>query len=345
MEHCGACYGTHIARDRTKTAALAVTVCICTFRRASVLDAVKSVLAQQLPAGAAVEILVIDNDDTPTARAIIADYVAATGNVVRYLHVTGRNISIARNAALDAVTAPWLAFLDDDEQASPGWLRGLLSAHSGANAVFGPCVALYAPATPAWIRAGDYHSNRIPDGQNPIISGYTSNVLIDVGFVRRHGLRFEPSLGRTGGEDTVFFYTLCCSGGILRYAPNAIVFEHVVPARLNLRWIVVRRYRAGQVYAMMFHCFDRARYWTVISTAPLKVGACACASVAFALTPRRAMWWLMRGLFHLGALSFALGARLYEEYSSEERPRMSTSSLSYTAPHYTSGDGRRSSSC
>jgi hypothetical protein len=29
------------------------------------------------------------------------------------------------------------------------------------------------------------------------------------------------------------------------------------------------------------------------------------------------MWWLMRATFHLGSLSYALGADLYEEYRPE----------------------------
>ena len=44
----------------------AVTVCICTFRRPSVLVAVESVAKQVLPNGISVKIVVIDNDaETP----------------------------------------------------------------------------------------------------------------------------------------------------------------------------------------------------------------------------------------------------------------------------------------
>lgn len=298
------------------TDAHAVTVCICTFRRTSVVDAVISATNQRLPPGASHEILVIDNDDTPSARALIDDYNAATDNKVRYVHAPGRNISIARNAALDAVTTPWLAFLDDDEQASPDWLYGLLSARASAHAVFGPCIAVYHEATPSWIRAGDYHSNRILNAQELIVTGYTSNVLINVGFVRRHGLRFDPTLGRTGGEDTIFFYALHRNGGTLKYARDAIVYEHVVPSRLNARWVAVRRYRAGQVYGMMFRRFNRTQYRRVVSTSPVKIVFCVCTAAILGTSPSRAMWWLMRGAFHLGILSNALGTPLYEEYSS-----------------------------
>jgi succinoglycan biosynthesis protein ExoM len=297
---------------------LVVTICICTFRRASVLCAIESVARQNLPEGVSVRILVIDNDDAPTAKEAITDLCAKSGIQVDYRHVPGRNISIARNAALDAVNTPWLAFIDDDERASSDWLFNLLSARAGAHAVFGPSEALYGYETPSWISAGDFHSNRVPDDENPIVTGYSSNALIDMEFVRKRGLRFDPALGRTGGEDTLFFYALHRNGGVLRYARDAVVYEHVVPSRINVRWIAARRYRAGQAYAMMFRDFDKVKYWRVAAAAPLKMGVCTCVSAVMALSPNRAMWWLMRGIFHFGVLSLAVGARIYEEYSSTE---------------------------
>lgn len=299
-----------------ENAELAVTVCICTFRRASILSAIESVAQQNIPEGLSVRILVIDNDDAPTAKEAIANFCVKSGTRVDYRHAPGRNISIARNAALDAVNSRWIAFIDDDERASSDWLIKLLSAREGAHAVFGPSEAVYGHEVPSWIIAGDFHSNRVPEEANPIMTGYTSNALIDVEFVRKHGLRFDPALGRTGGEDTLFFYALHRKGGVLRYARDAVAYEPVVPHRINVRWIAARRYRAGQAYAMMFRDFDRVKYWKVACTAPLKIGACTCLSAALALSPNRAMWWLMRGIFHLGALSLAVGAKVYEEYSS-----------------------------
>ncbi len=58
----------------------------------------------------------------------------------------------------------------------------------------------------------------------------------------------------------MFFHAMHKNGGRLGYAPDAIVYEEVVPSRLNLAWVLRRRYRAGQVYAMMFERFDRRAY-------------------------------------------------------------------------------------
>jgi succinoglycan biosynthesis protein ExoM len=221
---------------------------------------------------------------------------------------------MARNAGLDSVATPWLAFMDDDEFASPNWLSELVSRRNGANAVFGPCEAIYGEETPDWIKEGDYHSNRITEIE-PITTGYTSNVLIDMAFVRRYGLRFALELGRTGGEDTMFFHAMYRKGGVLKYASNAIVHENVPSSRLNLAWIVKRRYRVGQVRALVSRKFDRAEYCRLSWAAPLKVVVCAIMAVLTIRSRPRAMWWLMRAIFHWGTISYALGFAVHTEYN------------------------------
>jgi len=300
----------------THSKAIELTVCICTFRRPSVLSAIGSVAKQSELPNLKVRILVVDNDSEPTARNIVTEFRSRTDIHVDYKHVPGQNISVARNAGLDAAITPWLVFVDDDEYASTNWLAELVASRDGANAVFGPCEAIYGDGSPDWIRQGDYHSNRITE-RGRITTGYTSNVLIDMAFVRRHGLRFDPELGRTGGEDTMFFHAMYRKGGVLKYAPNAVVYERVIPSRANVRWVVRRRYRAGQTRALVSHKFDRVDYRRLSWTAPLKVVACAIMSAVTLGNRPRAMWWLMRGIFHCGTISYAIGACVHDEYGKQ----------------------------
>lgn len=291
-----------------------VTVCICTFRRASVSIALESVARQELPAGISAGIVVVDNDVEPTAMMAVEALRERSPVPVIYRHAPAHNISIARNAGLDACTSRWLAFMDDDESAPPDWLSNLLSARFGANAVFGECKAIYDDDTPAWIKLGDYHSNRLTAHRAPINTGYTSNVLIDMDFVRRHGLRFDVALGQSGGEDTIFFHAMFRKGGLLKYIASAVVYEDVVPSRATIDWIATRKYRTGQVYAMMFKRFDRRAYRRLQFLAPFKALFCAARSLTTIGRPPRAMWWIMRGIFHFGVLCFGLTAKVHQEY-------------------------------
>jgi succinoglycan biosynthesis protein ExoM len=295
-------------------ATVEVTACICTFRRPALRIAIDSLARQVLPAEASLRILVVDNDFEPTARPVVDDMRSAANVPIAYRHAPAQNISIARNAGLDAVETPWLAFIDDDERAAPDWLAILLAERIGAQAIFGPCEAVYPDGAPSWMRRGDFHSNRIDERRGPINTGYTSNVLIDMNFVRRRGLRFDLKLGRSGGEDSLFFHAMHRLGGVLKYAPRAIVYEDVAASRIGVGWIVKRRYRAGQTYALMLRRLSPSDYWRSASSSPVKIATCALMSALTAFDAGRAAWWIMRGAFHVGVLSSALGMRVHQEY-------------------------------
>lgn len=139
-----------------------IDVLICTFRRPSVEETLRSVEAQHLPGGVSIRAIVADNDDRPSASSRIAGVAAAMTTSVVYVHAPARNISLARNACLDRADGDFVAFIDDDEVAAPDWLAALYrsATQGGFDAVFGPAIARYDEAAPNWIRAHDYHSNR-----------------------------------------------------------------------------------------------------------------------------------------------------------------------------------------
>ena len=299
-----------------------VTVCICTFRRSSIVSTLYTVVSQILPPDISCRIIVVDNDFERTAEPLIANFRATTETAVEYVHAPGQNISIARNASLDACKTRWLAFLDDDELASVNWLAQLIARRENVSAVFGPSEAVYTTACPNWVQAADLHSNRVIWRRGTIETGYTSNVLIDLNFVRQHQLRFNEELGRSGGEDTMFFAAMRRAGGRLAYVSDAIAYEHVPDARTTLSWVVKRRFRVGQVTSMMLQVYDPREYRSIPFMAPLKISCCVAAAVLLAPRPGHAMWWLMRSVFHYGILSYRLTGRVREEYSySESEPR------------------------
>ena len=114
-----------------------------------------------------------------------------------------------------------LAFLDDDEYAAPDWLANLDRAPARRRSGVRPLRGHLSETTrlPGSSRA-IFIPIALPQDDRSIDTGYTSNVLIDMGFVRRNGLKFDPLLGETGGEDTMFFHALYKRGGTLRYAPD-----------------------------------------------------------------------------------------------------------------------------
>lgn len=291
-----------------------VDVCLCTFRRPGVVDALRSLAAQELPSGTAMRVVVADNDDVPSAR----DRVLAAGQEgaldLHYVHAPARNISVARNACLDAVTAPLIAFMDDDETAPPGWLAAMLAGmeHSDAPIVLGPVQAQYGLHLPHWVAAADLHSTAPAfrtDGT--IDTGYSCNVLLRMDILQ--GARFDLDLGRTGGEDDVFFSRLFREGHKIAFAPDARLMETVPPTRAKLRWLTRRWFRNGQTYATVrLAANDRPAELMLRATA--KALVYGAAALAQSWSPARWRRAVVRGALHAGVVSRVLGKRELELY-------------------------------
>ncbi len=278
---------------------ITVDIAICTFRRPHIATTLASLSALQLPPGVTTRILVADNDDTPSAQGLVMATAAAHGLNVTYLHAPARNISIARNACLDAATADYLAMIDDDETVSPGWLAALLDCakQSGAEAMLGPMQALYAADCPRWIRRGDYHSTRPVWVGGRILTGYTTNALIDLRSPLVAGLRFRLAFGVSGGEDTDYFTRLTRAGGRIAYAEAALSYEPVPAARANWRWLVRRRFRYGQTHGQLLRESGKNRTFMLLLAAA-KTIACLC---MLPIMPYRA---LLRGALHGGVVQY-----------------------------------------
>jgi succinoglycan biosynthesis protein ExoM len=290
-----------------------VDVCVCTFRRPSVVETLASLAAQRLPDGMRLRVIVADNDVAPTAREAVEGAFRANGLDGLYVHAPAQNISIARNACLDAVAAPIAAFIDDDETARPDWLARLIGAREeqGADIVFGRVEAGYAPDAPAWLAKADLHSTRAVLKRGAVDTGYTCNVLFRSAAVG--GLRFDPALGRTGGEDTTFFNQLFTQGVRLAYCEDAVVDEPVPPARSSLRWLLKRSFRNGQTHGYMMLRNGQNRL-KLIGLGAGKLAYCAGVAALSALSPAGWRKSAVRGSLHAGVVAAAFGKSPLELY-------------------------------
>lgn len=289
-----------------------VTIAMCTFRRMSAFDALRSFERLEGIDRSTVQVVVVDNDDTDAMREEFRQFAARYPFPLHYVHAPAGNISIARNAALDAAQTRWLAFIDDDETADPQWLAKLLECRASSVAIIGQCQATYDTALPGWLSRCDFHSNRITGN---VVNAYTSNALLDLDFVRRHRLRFRPELGRTGGEDTIFFRQIAELGGAIHYCPQALVYEPVPPGRANMKWVLRRKYRAGQTHGLLCREFDRPTFRKLWLSAGAKLAYSACMTVLAIPGSDRWRRWLARAALHAGAVSYRLKPALIEEYA------------------------------
>lgn len=289
-----------------------ISICICTFKRPALFDTLESLANLEGIDECDIDVVIADNDDTDVMRSRVAEFAATYRYQVQYVHAPARNISIARNAALANARGRWAAFIDDDEVADVWWLASLLKSRGDAVAVVGQCIARYPAGLPDWLRLCDFHSNRIA---NDPVNAYTSNVLLDLEFLREKRILFRKELGQTGGEDTIFFKEISRAGGSIIYRPAAIVYEPVVPSRANMRWVRRRKFRAGQTHALMCREFEPNAFRWLLVTAGVKSLASFAASILLLPGSVRSRGWQARGVLHFGAVCYWIWPNILKEYS------------------------------
>jgi len=227
-----------------------VSVCIATCGRpiglANLLGALETL---EIPSGATLQVVVVDNDSSGSARAVCDESAARCAYPLRYVVEKRRGIPFARNAALEVALcdSEFIAFIDDDEIPEPDWLAELLrvQAYYKADVVTGPCLPRYVEPPPRWIEEGGFHqTQRHPTGALRHVA-YTHNALVRA--VVFHGMNgyFDETIARGGGSDGEFFARVFAAGFQIIWADNAIVYESIPASRSSVRWIIQRGFRVG----------------------------------------------------------------------------------------------------
>lgn len=214
-----------------------------------------SLLAQVDIENLEVHCVVVDNNDTPTARPIVEAFSAKSPFLVNYIHEPKRGIPIARNRLVEAALSlqtDWIAFLDDDETAAPNWLNELINAAIiyDADVVQGRVERIFPEPKPFWAVS---KPQKRKEGE-PMETSPTSNVLFSSWLIEPNGLnlRFDETLRFTGGSDTAFFSAAHEKGAHIVYSNAPTVYEAVLPSRLTFAWQVTRSYRVGGNKAMRY---------------------------------------------------------------------------------------------
>ena len=228
--------------------AIAVTIGVPTYRRPELLAALLRALPDRIAAcaglGVDVEVLVVDNDPAASARAV----AASAPLPVRYVVEPTPGIVAARNRLLDeCADRDLLAFIDDDEVPRPGWLSELVRTWhaTDADAVMGRVIAVFDVDVDPWLLAsGTFRRPPRPTGTVLPVAA-AGNLLLDLRSVRRLGVRFDPSLGLGGGEDTLFTRELVGRGARIVWCNESETEDLVVAARLTRAWAAQRAFSSA----------------------------------------------------------------------------------------------------
>lgn len=273
-----------------------VAVIVPTLRRPEALtQALRSVFAQQQIGDRLREIVVVDNDPRATARDTVEGLKAESPCPLIYRHEPKPGVATARNAALSETQVPLIAFLDDDEAASPTWLSALLKAQAatGADVVFGP-IQGRVPEGLGWKTA---YLERFFGREGPETTG-----LIDHAYgcgnslmVRSTALPgpapFDAASDQSGGEDDALFSALEQRGGHFGWAADAWVEEFAPHHRATLRYALSRAFAYGQSPSQIAWAARRPHavaFWMGVGMVQAVVWGLISLGLTLVASPRRA---------------------------------------------------------
>ena len=227
-----------------------IIINICTYKRPQMLKAcLGSLMSQQVPSDWVIEILIVDNDASESARMIVENYQQQSKFPISYFCEKNQGIPFARNRGCDeslTKNADWVLFMDDDETADPNWFMAYHEAmRKYQSDVYSGTVRYIFPKDYAdWL--GNKGDAETPDGALKKRAS-TNNALVRKN-VLEHGsynLRFDNNMAYTGGEDTDFFIRYEKMGGKIIHVKEAIVQEIVTKNRLTITWRIKRQYSSS----------------------------------------------------------------------------------------------------
>jgi glycosyltransferase involved in cell wall biosynthesis len=255
-----------------------ISAIICTHNREQYLGAaIDSLLAQtlgqtpgQAPGQAPgqtpenrYEIIVVDNASTDSTAEITKDRLEkGSANVqVRYVYEPKLGLSVARNTGAREAKGAILAYLDDDAEASAGWLAELVAvfaAHERVAIAGGKVTLIWPPNAqpPHWLSAdlssglGAYDlGDELIYIQEPSLTPRGLNYAVRKQFLLDVG-GFDTHLGRVGknllsNEEQQLTRLALARGCQVAYVPSALAAHNVAPARMKPGWFLSRSWWQG----------------------------------------------------------------------------------------------------
>ena len=283
-----------------------ISVCICTYKRPQFLRRLLGKLADQETGGLfTYSIVVVDNDQSRTAEAIVSGFATNSAVPVTYCVEPLQNICLARNKAIEHATGDLVAFIDDDEFPEQSWLLRLSQAadKDGVDGVLGPVKSYFDEKPPDWVIKGRFYER--PTHPTGFVinwtEGRTGNVLLKKRLFSPGEPPFNPEFHRGGDKD--FFTRMIQKGRVFIWCDEAVVYESVPPARWTRAFMLKRALLRGSITLKSPAFGPRSVAKSVLAAASYTVAL----PFALLLGHHRFMNLLVRLFDHLGKILAFVG--------------------------------------
>lgn len=228
-----------------------ISICIVTYKRVQLLkELLHSLSKLSIPDGFGIEIIIVDNDKDRTAENVVQKFKEISKFKIKYFLQPIKNISLARNTALQNAKGELIAFIDDDETADEKWLHYLNNCLKKFNAdgVFGFVVPRFEEDIDERLKKREYYFSDMGETGSEARYMFTGSVLFKSELIKKSNFYFDPGYGITGGEDADFFNRLKSIGANFINCREAISYEFISKYRTSNKFFLTRNIRGGQTY-------------------------------------------------------------------------------------------------
>ena len=252
--------------DRGRVDAPEVTVILCTYNRARLLEDTLAALAlQHTPSPLTWELLVVDNNSTDDTRAVVEAFARIAPMPVRYLYEPIQGKSNALNTGVAVARGDILAFTDDDVTPTADWVARTSSIvrQRAADGAGGRILPRWSSPPPTWLASDRTLLSllALQDLDQPCSVTAENRVLIfGANMVLRRDVfldvgPFNTAKGRLGtkladGEDTELIDRAVAAGKRIIYDPSLVVWHRIGPNRLRKRYFRKLRFDASESEAI-----------------------------------------------------------------------------------------------
>jgi glucosyl-dolichyl phosphate glucuronosyltransferase len=234
-----------------------VTVAICTWNRADLLDVTLTSLSRvRIPAGVTWHVMVSNNNSTDHTEQVLDKHIKRLPLVPLFAPRPGK--SHAMNEVVARLQGDLVLWTDDDVEFPENWVASYVDAACRwpeANFFGGRIVPRFLAQEPPWLRpAWEFLSSVYAErelGDEPFAFDHKrlpfgANMAARVAMQKRY--RYDPLLGRRGGlmlagEETEMMKQWLSDGCLGMWVPQSCVEHIITPDRLELEHL--RRFFFG----------------------------------------------------------------------------------------------------
>ncbi len=231
-----------------------VTVAICTWNRADLLDkTLRSLTKVIVPQGVSWKVVVANNNSTDHTAEILNCYTKLLP--LSQIFVSEQGKSYALNEIVDRLQGDLVLWTDDDVRVDRNWIVSYVDAAKlcpEASFFGGYVIPCFLSDEPDWLRpnwkmlSSVYAARELGDQPFVFDRGslpFGANMAVRVDLQKQY--RYDPELGRRGelllsGEETDLMQRWLTDGYVGRWVPESRIEHLITPDRVKLDHI--RRY-------------------------------------------------------------------------------------------------------